>query len=207
MHGAVLLLVKLQAEACNVTKSNTPPWVFFTFLKLYKWYHIAQKHHMSTYQDGRNRPRKKSFGYVGSYYLHKFYVCSILTYVSCMYHKRKKFFNSCFLGACFYSYFNSFLQDPPQCLKSSLQGAQWQVPLLYGKKENQPKMATCCHTLPLVIPLVVIRFHSLSLDILLVCLFINDHFNSRKTQSLEFIYTQFLQYHKYYIVLLIVVTK
>ena len=24
-------------------KSNTPPWVFFTFLKLYKWYQIAQK--------------------------------------------------------------------------------------------------------------------------------------------------------------------
>ena len=22
---------------CNFTKSNTPPWVFFTFLKLYKW--------------------------------------------------------------------------------------------------------------------------------------------------------------------------
>ena len=28
--------------ACNFTKSNTPPWVFFTFLKLYKWYQIAQ---------------------------------------------------------------------------------------------------------------------------------------------------------------------
>ena len=35
-HGGVLLLVKLQALACNFTKSNTPPWVFFTFLKLYK---------------------------------------------------------------------------------------------------------------------------------------------------------------------------
>ena len=34
-HGGVLLLVKLQAEACNFTKSNTPPWVFFTFLKLH----------------------------------------------------------------------------------------------------------------------------------------------------------------------------
>ena len=22
---------------------NTPPWVFFTFLKLYKWYQIAQR--------------------------------------------------------------------------------------------------------------------------------------------------------------------
>ena len=28
--------------ACNFTKSNTPPRVFFTFLKLYKWYQIAQ---------------------------------------------------------------------------------------------------------------------------------------------------------------------
>ena len=32
----------LSAEACNFTKSKTPPWVFFTFLKLYKWYQIAQ---------------------------------------------------------------------------------------------------------------------------------------------------------------------
>ena len=35
-HGVVLLLAKLRALACNFTKSNTPPWVFFTFLKLYK---------------------------------------------------------------------------------------------------------------------------------------------------------------------------
>ena len=28
--------------ACNFTKSNTPPWVFLTFFKLYKWYQIAQ---------------------------------------------------------------------------------------------------------------------------------------------------------------------
>ena len=28
--------------ACNFTKSNTLPWVFFTFLKFYKWYQIAQ---------------------------------------------------------------------------------------------------------------------------------------------------------------------
>ena len=38
-NGGVLLLVKLQA----ITKSNTPPWVFFTFFKLYKWYQIAQR--------------------------------------------------------------------------------------------------------------------------------------------------------------------
>ena len=37
-HGGVLLLVKLQASACNSTKSNTPPWVFFTFFKLCRWY-------------------------------------------------------------------------------------------------------------------------------------------------------------------------
>ena len=42
-HGGVLILVKLQAVACNFTKINTPPWVFFTFLKLYKWCQIAQR--------------------------------------------------------------------------------------------------------------------------------------------------------------------
>ena len=36
-HEGVLLL------ACNFTKSNTPPWVFFTFFKLYKWYQITQR--------------------------------------------------------------------------------------------------------------------------------------------------------------------
>ena len=42
-HGGVLILVKLQAEAFNFIKINTPPWVFFTFLKLYKWYQIEQR--------------------------------------------------------------------------------------------------------------------------------------------------------------------
>ena len=32
-HGGVLLLF---------TKGSTPPWVFYTFFKLYKWYQIAQ---------------------------------------------------------------------------------------------------------------------------------------------------------------------
>ena len=41
-YGGVLLLVNLLALACNFTKSNTPPWVFFMFLKLYKWYRMAQ---------------------------------------------------------------------------------------------------------------------------------------------------------------------
>ena len=40
--GGVLLLVKLQAESCNFTKSDIPPWVFFTFFKLYEWFQIAQ---------------------------------------------------------------------------------------------------------------------------------------------------------------------
>ena len=29
-------------STCNFTKSNTPPWVFFTFFKLRKRYHIAK---------------------------------------------------------------------------------------------------------------------------------------------------------------------
>ena len=41
-HEGVLFLVKLQAEAYDFTKSNTPPCVFLTFFKLYKWYQIAQ---------------------------------------------------------------------------------------------------------------------------------------------------------------------
>ena len=35
-------LVKLQALACNFIINNTPPWVFFTFSKMYKWYQMAQ---------------------------------------------------------------------------------------------------------------------------------------------------------------------
>ena len=44
-HGGVLLLVKLQAlsRLLDFTKSNSPPWVFFTLFKLYKWYQIAQR--------------------------------------------------------------------------------------------------------------------------------------------------------------------
>ena len=32
--------------ACNFTKSSTPSWVFFTFLKLYKWYQIGNASHL-----------------------------------------------------------------------------------------------------------------------------------------------------------------
>ena len=42
-HGGVLILVKFQASACNFTKINIPPWVFFAFFKLHKWYQIAQR--------------------------------------------------------------------------------------------------------------------------------------------------------------------
>ena len=45
-HGGVSLLVKLQAEACNFTKSNIPPWVFFTFSKFYNWYQTRKASHM-----------------------------------------------------------------------------------------------------------------------------------------------------------------
>ena len=40
-HGGALLLVKLQAW--NFTKSNTPPWAFSTFFKLYELYQIKQR--------------------------------------------------------------------------------------------------------------------------------------------------------------------
>ena len=33
----------LQLKACNFTKITTPPWVFFMFFKLYKWYQISQR--------------------------------------------------------------------------------------------------------------------------------------------------------------------
>ena len=39
-HGGMSLLVKLKVY---FTKSNTPLWVFLTFLKLCKWYQIAQR--------------------------------------------------------------------------------------------------------------------------------------------------------------------
>ena len=36
----------LQAEACNFTKSKTPPWVFFTFFKLKQMVPNRAKHHI-----------------------------------------------------------------------------------------------------------------------------------------------------------------
>ena len=35
---------KTPIEQCfSFTKGNTPPWVFFTFFKLHKWYQITQR--------------------------------------------------------------------------------------------------------------------------------------------------------------------
>ena len=34
---------KVAGSACNFTKSNIPPWVFFMFFKLCKWYQIVQR--------------------------------------------------------------------------------------------------------------------------------------------------------------------
>ena len=45
-HVGVLLLVNLQPEAWNITKSDTPPSVFFTLFKLYKCNQIAQTSHV-----------------------------------------------------------------------------------------------------------------------------------------------------------------
>ena len=41
-HGGVLLLEKLPFSVSSFTKSITPPWVFFTYFKMYKWYQIVQ---------------------------------------------------------------------------------------------------------------------------------------------------------------------
>ena len=38
----IFCAIWLQAEACNFTKSNSSPWVFFTFLNLHKCYQIAE---------------------------------------------------------------------------------------------------------------------------------------------------------------------
>ena len=34
IHGRVLVLVQLQALACNSSKSDPPPWVFFEFSEI-----------------------------------------------------------------------------------------------------------------------------------------------------------------------------
>ena len=41
-YRSVTFTSKVVGLVCNFSKSNTPPWVFFTFFKLYKWYQTAQ---------------------------------------------------------------------------------------------------------------------------------------------------------------------
>ena len=59
-HGGVVLLVTLQTKACNFIKSNTPPWVFFTFIKLYKWYQMAHASNLKL-DAPRNRNKSRTF--------------------------------------------------------------------------------------------------------------------------------------------------
>ena len=42
-HLTGLLLTHFWLLACSFTKSNTPPWMFFTFFKLCKWFQITQR--------------------------------------------------------------------------------------------------------------------------------------------------------------------
>ena len=45
-HGGVLILVKLQALACNFTRINAPSWVFFTFFKIVQMVPNRATHHI-----------------------------------------------------------------------------------------------------------------------------------------------------------------
>ena len=50
MHLSILFILIPTKIFCMIllhVKSNNPPWVFFTFLKLYKWYQITQTHYKS----------------------------------------------------------------------------------------------------------------------------------------------------------------
>ena len=42
-----MILVKLQAETCNFTKSITLPWVFFTFFQIVQMVPNRAKHHIN----------------------------------------------------------------------------------------------------------------------------------------------------------------
>ena len=49
-HGRVLFLVKLQAEACNFTKSNTPPGCFLRFLNCTNGTKLRNAPHISFFR-------------------------------------------------------------------------------------------------------------------------------------------------------------
>ena len=74
-QGGVLLSVKLQAIACNFTKSNTPPWVFSTFFWIVQIEPNRATHHM--YALGQYK--FKSFAYFASLSClsHLFDICTV----------------------------------------------------------------------------------------------------------------------------------
>ena len=100
-----------------------------------------------------------------------------------------------FLGACFYSYFNSLSSRSFLMFKESLFGAQWKVPLLFRKKKisqndhSKSLVVIRCHLLSFVVTrchslsIFAIRchslYHSLSLDVSLICLLWTIHFATR----------------------------
>ena len=98
-HGGVFS--KVAGLACNFTKSNILPWVFFTFFKLCKWYQIAQ--HI-TY----NARRKLVFFIVTSISLAvnpvSIYQLKINNKIlewalfCCLYHERCTYFTPCCSG-------------------------------------------------------------------------------------------------------------
>ena len=45
-HGWVVLLVKLQTETCNFTKSNISPWMFFHVFQILQMVKNRTKHHI-----------------------------------------------------------------------------------------------------------------------------------------------------------------
>ena len=121
---------------------------------------------MNTYQGSQNRPRKKSLGNVCVILSSEIFKVVGITNkktVSIPASYREYFF----LGACFYSKFSSLSVRSSLMFNKYLQGAQWQIPLLFKKKKNQPKrplVVIRCHLLLLG----VIRFHSLSSSSLII---------------------------------------
>ena len=119
---------------------------------------------MYTYHDEQNRTRKKPLGYVCVILSSKIFKVACIT-------KKTAVLSSCFfllilLFRGFFFALNSIVsvQGLPQCLKSYLLGAKWQVPLLLKKQENQPKcgvFVTRFDSLSLVVTHCTTQCHSL----------------------------------------------
>ena len=60
-------LKSVKPKACNFTKSNTPPWVFFTFLNCTNGTKYTQRYALCVFQGVRDISFSKHFVYV----LHK----------------------------------------------------------------------------------------------------------------------------------------